>query len=121
MEEDARRLATTCDEAFDLYPHDCSHAVWHVIKSYNPGQPYMQANALMSDVARSPEWKEVSLHYLSRLASQGILIVGGLQAQEHGHVIVVYPGQDKPKGGYFFIKKETGEKQFRNASEEIRI
>lgn len=79
MEEDARVLATRCNEAYDLYRHDCSHAVWHVIRGYKPDQPYMQANVLISHLARSAEWKEVILSDLSRLANQGALVVGGLQ------------------------------------------
>ena len=112
MEEDAKILAKRCDEAFDLYLHDCSHAVWHVIRAYKPDQPYMRANDLVSHLSRGTEWREVPLSDLSRLASQGALVVGGLQEREHGHVIVVYPGTEKPKGGFSFINKETGEREF---------
>jgi hypothetical protein len=114
MENDidkAKTLARVCQDAFQLFPHDCSHAVWHVISQYNPNQPYMQANDLVSQLSRSVDWKEVQLSELSRLANQGALIIGGLQAAPYGHVIVVYPGAEKPKGGYFYIKKGTEEKR----------
>ena len=112
MEEDANSLAKRCDEAFDLFRHDCSHAVWHVIRLYKPDQPYMQANNLVSYLSKGVDWREVPLSDLSRLANQGVLIVGGLQEHGHGHVIVVYPGYEKPKGGFYFTNKETGERQF---------
>lgn len=112
MEEDAKTLARRCDEAFDLYQRDCSHAVWHVVRAYKHDQPYMQANALVAHASRSTEWAEVRLSDVSGLANQGVLVIGGLQEEGHGHVIVVYPGPEKPKGGFYFINKETGEKQF---------
>lgn len=107
--EKAKYLAGACKDAFQLYQHDCSHAVWHVIRQYKPDQPYMQANHLVSHLFNNPQWKEVQLWELSSLANQGILIVGGLQGSPHGHVIVVYPGPEKPKGGYYYTDKETGE------------
>ena len=111
MEEDAKILSKMCDEAFDLYRHDCSHAVWHVILTYKPDQPYMQANDLVSHLSRAAEWKEVPLSDLSRLANKGTLVVGGLQEHQYGHVIVVYPSPEKPKGGFSFTNKETGERE----------
>lgn len=45
-------LKAKCDEAFAKYPNSCSHSVWHVIKGYNPTQPYLTANERLSDELR---------------------------------------------------------------------
>lgn len=98
-------LKDMCKQAYNLYPKSCSHAVWHVIKQYKPDQHFMQANQLLNHISLSPEWQKVQLSDLSRLASNGILVVGGLQEIEkghHGHVIVVYPGSEKNRGGYYY-------------------
>lgn len=98
----AGALAKACQEAFQLYPHDCSHAVWHVIVSYKHDQPYMQANQLVAHLSSNTEWKEVWLSELSKLANEGCLVIGGLEGNPHGHVIVVYPGPEKPKGVHIY-------------------
>ena len=40
------------------------------------------------------------------LANAGEVVVGGQKATEHGHVIVVYPGPAKPRGGYVATKSD---------------
>lgn len=105
-------LEKACHEAFKEYPKSCSHAVWHVIKQYKSDQNYMIANDLVDHLARSSDWKEVQLSELSKLASDGVLVVGGLKGKTYGHVIAIYPGQEKTKGGYFYTSKKTGKKEF---------
>ena len=98
----AEKLKRTCDEAYAQYGSSCSHAVWYVISQYDPSQQYRQANQLVEYLATSPKWQPVAVNELSGLASQGTLIVGGLEkASGNGHVIVVYPGPEKPNGGYY--------------------
>jgi transcriptional regulator NrdR family protein len=74
-----RKLEEACHEAFRLYPNSCSHAVLHVIKHYNPKQPFMEANQLVRDLAKNPDWREVSVQDIGTLANQGDLIIGGLE------------------------------------------
>jgi hypothetical protein len=110
-ENDCRKchtLKAACDEAFVQHPHSCSHAVWHVIKKYNPNQPYLTANSLVHTFSTNPQWQEVQLFELSQLASEGSLVVGGATGQSHGHVIVVYPGQTKDSGGYSYKNRKSG-------------
>ena len=37
--------------------------------------------------------------------------MGGLKEKEHGHVIVVCPGQEKQSGGYHYKDKRTGKNE----------
>jgi hypothetical protein len=83
--------------------------VWYVIKQYRPEQTWKNANALVKELISSPEWKEVKVTELSRLASDGVLVVGGATEIGHGHVIVVYPGPEKRDGGYHY-KDRKGKK-----------
>ncbi len=99
------KLKEAADEAYGLYPRSCSHAVWHVIKRYIPEQTYHVANGLLMQIECDSRWRRVRLDELEKLASEGVLIVGGLAEAKNGHVIVVYPGASKPAGG-FAIKKD---------------
>jgi hypothetical protein len=101
-------LKAVCDEAFAKYPHSCSHSVWHVIKKYNPQQPYLMANTLIHSMITDPRWQEIQVYYLSRLASEGALIVGGMIGESHGHVIIVYPAVQKASGGYHYTNRKNG-------------
>lgn len=101
-------LKGRCDEAFAKFPNSCSHAVWHVIKGYIPTQPYLTANGLIHALFTDPGWQEVQVYELGKLANEGVLVVGGLIAPSHGHVIVVYPGTPKSSGGYHYTNRKTG-------------
>jgi len=98
------KLNNACQTAFLTYPSSCSHAVWYVIKQYKSKQEWMSANDLVDHLDKSSDWKEVELSELSRLASDGVLVVGGAKENGHGHVIVVYPGQSKQSGGFSYEK-----------------
>ena len=115
MEEDrienSEKLRETSEKAFHLYPNSCSHAVWYVIRQYDPGQQYMTANQLVDFIASSPKWQEIQLAELSEVASHGGLIVGGLKGPGHGHVITVYPGKEKANGGFKFIDKNGEQRE----------
>lgn len=95
-------LQQAADEAYEKHPGSCSHAVWHVIKAFVPEQPYKTANALVDFLENDKRWKAVPVAELAERASRGELIVGGMKTQPNGHVIVVYPGQAKPAGGYAY-------------------
>jgi len=108
MEEDhTNKLTKACRQAFIDYPKSCSHSVWYVIKQYKPEQRWMSANDLVDHLNRSSDWKEVPVNVLSELASDGVLVVGGAKENGHGHVIVVYPGENKQSGGFHYEKNGT--------------
>ncbi|UXH80613.1 hypothetical protein [Roseateles amylovorans] len=96
------KLKTAAAEAVSKYPASCSHAAWHVIKAFVPDQPYRTANDLVNALDQDRRWKSVPVAELAERASRGELIVGGLKTNPNGHVIVVYPGQPKPAGGYAY-------------------
>ena len=101
------KLTKACQKAFADYPKSCSHSVWYVIKQYKPDQEWMSANDLVDNLGKNSDWKEVSLSALSKLANDGILVVGGAKESGHGHVIVVYPGRNKQSGGFHYIRNGT--------------
>jgi hypothetical protein len=103
-------LKTACDEAFVAHPGSCSHSVWYVIKKYIPEQTWKNANALIKELSSSAVWQEVKAGELSKLANEGVLVVGGATETGNGHVIVVYPGTEKHDGGYYTTSRKTGEK-----------
>lgn len=93
------RLEAACKAAYAAYPNSCSHAVWHVIKTVQtPGQPFMNANSLVDWLGKN--WSQVDSNRAWELAQAGIVAVGGLKDTPNGHVVVVYPGAKKPRGGY---------------------
>ena len=107
LDKNLEKLKQACDKAYMAYPRSCSHAVWHVISQYEPSHPYMQANQLINHLIASPKWQLVELYELSKLASQGTLVVGGRkETPGNGHVIVVYPGPEKLSGGYYFKRSD---------------
>lgn len=101
---DQIKLKKACDQAYDMFPGSCSHAVWHIISQYIPTQNWMDANALMAHIKGQRHWKQVQLAELGRLAREGSLVVGGKTETGNGHVIAVYPGPDRPAGGYAYTK-----------------
>ncbi|GFO60220.1 hypothetical protein GMST_25450 [Geomonas silvestris] len=104
----ADKLRAACQAAFQKYPDSCSTAVWHVIRQYRPSQPYLMANDLLDALGSSPDWQEVPLNHVSTVANEGGVVVGGLKEPGHGHVAVVYPGEEKLNGGFTYISKKTG-------------
>lgn len=101
-------LKATCDTAYDQNKESCSHAVWHVIKTLvNAKEPYRQANELINYM-QAGGWSSVTLEDGYATANQGLVVVGGLKADKHGHVIVIYPGSKKLNGGYQYKSKKTG-------------
>ena len=98
------KLRQACDDAADRFPNSCSHAVWHVIQQYLPGQTWMDANALTAYVKGHKEWVTVQASQVGVLARQGVVVVGAKSETGNGHVIVGYPGPDRPAGGYAYPK-----------------
>lgn len=100
----AQKLTQAANQAFRLYPGNCSGAVHYVITHLiNPKSPYRLANQLLQWFATpNSGWQRViSLRQASALADQGKVVVGGLaEPTGHGHVIIVLPGPWKPAGGY---------------------
>ena len=95
-------LKEACDDAYFKAPHSCSHAVWYVLrKLVRDDEPYRVANDLIDFLVTSPKWQSVLVKDIAKLANEGNLIVGGLKEHPNGHVLVVYPGTEKPRGGYY--------------------
>ena len=97
-----KRLMDVAHTAYDTYSHDCSHSIWFVLKQIvDPNQPYMVADDLMKVVkAPGSGWRQVDLQAASDLANKGVVVIGGLEKQGHGHVVVVMPGAWHAAGGF---------------------
>lgn len=105
MSEATDALSKACDEAYAAYPTSCSHSVWYVItKLVDSTMAHQQANPMIDMLAKS--WTEVDLATAAKLANEGQVVVGGQKATGHGHVVIVYPGAAKPRGGYPATNKE---------------
>jgi len=105
----AKTLADACHAAYKKYPNSCSHSVWHVITSLaDKDKKYQVANDLVDTLAKT--WTEVDLATAAKLANAGEVVVGGQKAKGNGHVIIVFPGVSKPRGGY--SAKDSAGKSF---------
>ena len=104
QDNNPEKLTKACQEAFTNFPKSCSHAVWYVIKQYKVDQKWMSANDLVDHLDKNSDWNEIQISELSKLASDGVLVVGGAKESGNGHVIVVYPGESKPSGGFVYDK-----------------
>ena len=106
-EQQARAaLKQACDEAFAYGPaaKSCSHAVWYVIqKLVDAKAPLRTANDLIAYMTTN--WTSVALEDGWNLANKGVVVVGGKPEGDHGHVIVIYPGDKVAGGGYEYAVK----------------
>lgn len=103
----AEALKTACQEAYKAHPQSCSHAVNAVIRAMHDFTetewPQKQANLLIDYLVAN--WVEVNLEQAYELAQAGSVVVGGKKEDNHGHVIVVFPGPKKGRGGYSYTRK----------------
>jgi hypothetical protein len=101
-------LKAACDEAYAKYGNSCSHAVWHVLaKIIDKDFVWRDANHLIEFLSTSSTWKEVDSGEGWQLAQKGVVVVGGLaQTGGHGHVMVIYPGEQIDSGGYLYTYKD---------------
>lgn len=106
----ADALKKACEYAYLNYNSSCSHAVRSVTKDILGENAYKEvelknANALMTHFRLN--WKKVTDTEAQNLADKGVLVVAGRsEMKRSGHVVVVYPGGKKPRGGYKNAKGE---------------
>ncbi len=101
-------LKNRCDDAYKQFANSCSHAVRSIIRQLvDPDFPEIDANAMVEYFVTSSDWREVEVDEGWRLTERGCVVVGGLKNPKgHGHVIVMYPGEKKPTGGYLYDWKD---------------
>ena len=111
------KLKTACDEAYAKYGSSCSHAVWYVITAIvDKDFKWLDANHLVDFLTSSLDWNEVSVEPGWALALKGIAVIGGLKKPgDHGHVILMYPDQKRPSGGYSYSYKDKKTGKMTNA------
>ncbi len=104
------KLKEACAAAYKDHPNSCSHAVNAIVRTVlgmsEQAWPQRQANDLVAFLTQSTDWTEVTLDRAYELALQGVPVVGGkAETGTNGHVIIVYPGLRKPRGGYGYTDK----------------
>jgi hypothetical protein len=94
------RLINACNEAYDRFTKYCNQSTHHVITTVvDPDWPLELADPMIDRIVSS-NWQEVDDQTAAQLANQGIVVVAGLRGGANGHVVVVYPGEPKPQGGF---------------------
>ncbi len=58
----------------------------------------LMANSMIDLLNTDPAWSKIDMNQCQVLANAGSLIVAGLKADPHGHVVVICPGKEKPSG-----------------------
>ncbi len=109
--EAVAKLKAACLAAYEKHPDSCSHAVNAVIRATldldEKSWPHRQANPLVAFLAASSDWVAVTLDRGYELAQQGVPVVGGkAETSTNGHVIVIFPGPKKARGGYSFTASD---------------
>lgn len=109
MTDDATRsavatLQAACHAAYRAHPGSCSNAVHEIITHLvDPDFVYQPANAMI-DTLRGT-WTTVDGAAAGALAAKGEVVVGGRKDSPNGHVIIVYPGPSRPRGGYSAVDR----------------
>ncbi len=110
----AEKLKAACHAAYRTHPKSCSNAVWDVIRAMAGRElAYQPANALIDTIAA--RWTKVDMATAGALAARGELVVGGRKDHPNGHVVIVYPGPAKPRGGYTAVDRDGAEYLLRPA------
>ncbi len=101
LTEAATRLKEICDEAYDKFPNFCNQSTKYVLeKLVDPACPLEEANRMIDRIV-SAGWKEIDDDTAWTLANAGTVVVCGLKSTTgEGHVLVVYPGDRKMRGGF---------------------
>lgn len=106
MTEEALKLIDAICEAYDLYhvPKDvngdgkvetwCNMAVHHVCARFGYEKfKGMVANQIVDYMRRKPEeWELLPMASAQEMANSGRLLIAGMTAEQHGHVVVIRPG-----------------------------
>ena len=116
-------LKELCDEAVSnkaFLPGNgkthCNRSVRFIAQGFGYGfSPNDLASDQLAAIALDPAWEAVPLRKVSQLAQQGVLVILGIRAEPHGHVVVAYP--DKPQvsgkwGGEVPMVANVGQKNW---------
>lgn len=105
------KLKEACGKAYKDHNDSCSHAVNAIVRTMlgltEAAWPQRQANGLVAFLSTSTDWAPVTLDRAYELALHGVPVVGGKAEAggRNGHVIIVYPGLRKARGGYSYTDK----------------
>ena len=99
------RLIDAICEAFDsrMMPTEdatfCNLATQYVLARFNyTKMDGMTADQMFDFLTRSEDWSPVDMGDAQDLANAGRVVVAGMQADPHGHVVVIRPGRPEYSG-----------------------
>lgn len=126
MDDAILKLLDAICEAYDLWHNPqmvagnlqtyCNESIQHVCgrMGYTKFKD-MVANQIVDFMSRSSDWQKVNLADAQGLANQGKLLIAGQQADPHGHVVVLMPG-NMQMAGHWNVKvprvSNVGEKSY---------
>jgi len=86
-----------CEKYYDKWIYDCSGFLKAVAKDLGITLTGM-ANNIIDFMGSSPSWRSLGndADAAVRMAGQRYLVVAGLKAAGHGHVVIIMPGAAKP-------------------------
>lgn len=106
-EATTKNLRGICEEAYKLFPTNCSGAVKEVASRMGYPLPNLDANALIDYVQRAG-WEEVDERRAQTFADSNRLVIAGKKEVGNGHVVIVLPGGMARSGGYNYVDKKDG-------------
>ncbi len=96
----ALKLKDACDYAYNNFQKYCNQSVHSVIVTLvDPAWPLELADDMINRIV-AKGWIQVPYLDAADFANDGKVVVAGLRGGENGHVVVVYPGDMKPMGGF---------------------
>ncbi len=103
------KLKSVLDEAYDygMKNKSCSHTVHYAMKKlFDDKIGYRKANDWVDYFNNESQyWTTVNVVRAGELANKGKLVIAGKKEAGNGHVIIVYPGSSKPRGGYSGVRQ----------------
>lgn len=61
------------------------------------------ANDILDLVTKDPAWTKVEMETCQSLGNQGTVVLAGVKAEPHGHVVIICPGKEKTSGRWGLV------------------
>lgn len=61
------------------------------------------ANDMIDLLEKDPTWSKIDMNQCQTLANTGSLVLAGLKADPHGHIVVICPGKEKTSGRWGLV------------------
>lgn len=86
-----KNIIEICNLLWDKHKDDCSRFVRAVVKAWG-AQISGNANMIVESIQKTP-WKVLESGIIAKkMVEENNLVIGGLAAPGHGHVVIIVPG-----------------------------